>query len=268
MKNIALTAIVCLLVFASCKKTADTEESLDLQQKTVSVCTYEPETVMANARRRKPTPIPEPEPTPTPEPEPTPTPTPTGTGYSCILIDFDGQTVSSPYWNGGATMNCAPSGLSASQMTEVLNEVSALYAAYNVYVTYDENVYNAANPLKRTRVIVTATSNWYSSGVSGVAYSNSFTWGDGTPAFVFSDRLYYTSHYVAEIVAHESGHTLGLRHQTQYDTNCSLVSSYRNGAVMGNSLNSPQGAWIYGTTISCTTYQDDNTVLSNLLGRR
>jgi hypothetical protein len=148
-----------------------------------------------------------------------------------------------------------------------MNEVSALYASYNIYITYYENVYNAANPLKRTRVVVTPTSSWYAGSVSGVAYS-SFTWGDGTPAFVFSDRLYYTSHYVAEIVAHESGHTLGLRHQTSYDASCNLVSSYRNGAIMGNSLNSAQGAWIYGTTVSCTTYQDDNTVLSNLLGRR
>lgn len=278
MKNISLAAIVCLIAFASCKKTADTEESLDAQLKTVSVCTYEPELLAANAKRRKPTPTPtptpepEPTPTPTPEPEPTPTPvptTPTGTGYSCILIDFDGQYVQNNYWNGGSPIDCAPSGLSSSQMTEVLNEVTALYAAYNVYVTYDENVYNAANPLRRTRVIVTSTSSWYpNTGVSGVAYPNSFTWGDGTPAFVFSNKLYYTSHYVAEIVAHEAGHTLGLSHQTEYDGNCTLVSRYRNGAVMGNSLNSTQGSWIYGTTVSCTTYQDDNGVLSGLLGRR
>jgi hypothetical protein len=151
-------------------------------------------------------------------------------------------------------------------MTEVLNEVRALYAAYNIYITYDEAVYNAANPLKRTRVIVTPTSSWYT-GASGVAYTGSFTWGDGTPAFVFSDRLYYASHYISEIVAHEAGHTLGLRHQTEYDANCVRVSSYKAGAVMGNSLSYPQGSWIYGTTLSCTTYQDDNAMLSSILGR-
>ncbi len=273
MKNIALTAVVCLIVFASCQKTADVDATFAAQtEKTVSVCTYDAENLLANSKRRKPN---SPKPTDTtttttPPPtttDPTPTsPTPTGTNYSCILIDFDGQTVSNTLWNSGATINCAASGLSSSQITEVLNEVRALYGAYNIYVTYDEAVYNAANPLKRTRVIVTPTSAWYG-GVSGVAYTGSFTWGDGTPAFVFSDRLYYTSHYVAEIVAHEAGHTLGLRHQTEYDAYCNLVSRYRNGAVMGNSLNSSQGQWIYGTTTGCNIYQDDNAYLSTMLGR-
>ena len=283
MKNIPFVAGFCLLVFASCQKSTDIENVEDLQKaKTLSVCNYEPEILMANnARKIKPTqptpptyPTPPTSPTPTPTPEPTPTPTPippapttpTGSGYSCILIDFDGQSVTNSLWNGGATLNCAPSGLSSSQITEVLNEVRALYAAYNVFITYDESVYYAANPLKRTRVVVTPTSGWYS-GVSGIAYVTSFTWGDETPAFVFSDRLYFTSHYVAEIVAHEAGHTLGLSHQSEYDGNCTLVSRYRNGAIMGNSLNAPQGQWIYGTTVSCSTFQDDNSVLSNALGR-
>lgn len=267
MKNIAFAAGLCLLVFASCKKTSDTEETLAVsKEKIVSVCTYEPDAVLLNARKRKPTQPTDPtEPTPTPTPTPTPPP-PTGSGYSCILVDFDGQTVTNGLWNNGSTLNCASSGLSSAQISEVLNEVRALYAAYNVVITYDENVYNAANPMKRTRVVVTATSSWYSSGVSGIAYTGSFTWGDQTPAFVFSDRLYYTPHFVAEIVAHEAGHTLGLTHQTEYDGSCNLVSRYKNGAVMGNSLNSTQGQWIYGTTTSCYTYQDDNSLLRSLLG--
>jgi hypothetical protein len=268
MKNIAFAAGLCLLVFASCKKTSDTDETLAIsKEKTLSVCTYDPDLLLANLKRRKPTPTTDPTTTPTTDPTPTPTPTaPTGTGYSCILIDFDGQTVSNAYWNNGATFNCAASGLSSAQISEVITEVNALYAGYNVVITYDENVYNAANPMKRTRVIVTPTSSWYPAGSSGVAYIGSITWGDQTPAFVFSDRLYYTSHYVAEIVAHEAGHTIGLRHQSEYDASCNLVSTYKNGAVMGNSLNSTLGQWIYGTTSSCTTFQDDNSVLSGLLG--
>lgn len=271
MKNFLFAAGLCLLVLSSCQKTAVTEEIAAVPKDlTLSVCSYDEDVLMANLKRRKPTSPTEPTPTePTPtEPiptEPVPT-TPTGSNYSCILIDFDGQTVNSPYWNGGGTLNCAASGLSSAAISQVLTEVRAHYAPYNVQVTYDENVYNAANPYKRTRVVVTSSSSWYSAGSSGVAYIGSFTWGDQTPAFVFSDRLYYTAHYVAEIVAHESGHTLGLRHQSAYDGSCNLLSSYKAGAIMGNSLNSSQGQWIYGTTTSCLTYQDDNSVLRTQLG--
>lgn len=192
-----------------------------------------------------------------------PTP-PTGTGYSCILIDFDGQNVLSPYWNNSTEFNLGPSGLSTEQKLQILSEVQALYSRYNVAITIDENVYNNANPFRRMRVIVTTTSAWAGQGYSGIAYTGSMLWGDNTPCFVFSDRLYYMEHMIAEIVAHEAGHTVGLSHQTEYDSNCNLVSRYKNGAVMGNSLNSVQGQWIYGTTTSCFTYQDDNAVLTNV----
>lgn len=255
-----MMAVLCLLAFASCKKTLDTpanEPLALLRDTTLSVCTYNAADLLANlnvanARRR-------------PVPTPTPTPTPTSSGYSCIFIDFDGQTVRNSYWNGGASLQCAPSGLSADDMNQVLNEVRIHYAAYNVVVTYDENVYNAANPSLRMRMIVTPTSGWYT-GVSGIAYTGSITWGSETPAFVFSDRLYNGAHYIAEIVAHEAGHTLGLRHQSEYNADCTLKYTYKMGVVMGNSLYVPQGEWIYGTTQSCTTFQDDNLVLRNMLG--
>lgn len=282
MKNFLFAAGLCLLVLASCQKTAVTEDTAIPKDLTASVCSYDPDLLLANLRKRKPNSPTSPTPTDPAPTEPTPTPTeptptepvptqpipttPTGSNYACILIDFDGEVVNSGYWNGGSTINCAASGLSSAAISEVLSEVRAHYAAYNVVVTYDENVYNVANPMKRRRIIVTPTSSWYSAGASGVAFTGSFTWGDQTPAFVFSDRLYYTAHFIAEIVAHEAGHTLGLRHQSSYDANCSLLSSYRSGAVMGNSLNSAQGQWIYGTTTSCYTYQDDNTMLRNVLG--
>lgn len=265
MKNLSIMAVLCLLAFVSCKKTLDNPQDKPLamlRDTTLSVCNYNAADLLANLHltnaRRKPTPTPTPTPT-------TPTPVPTGSGYSCILIDFDGQTVSNSYWNGGAPLQCASSGLSADEMNQVLNEVKVHYAAYKVVVTYDENVYNLANPAMRMRMIVTPTSSWYSSA-SGVAYTGSFTWGNETPAFVFSDRLYYGAHYIAEIVAHEAGHTLGLRHQSDYNADCSLLNSYKMGVVMGNSLYVSQGEWIYGTTLSCTTYQDDNLVMRNLLG--
>lgn len=204
---------------------------------------------------------------PAPTPTPTPTPIPTGSGYSCIFLDFDGQTVNSPYWNGGSTLQCDPAGLSATQIAAVVSKVTAAYSRYNVTVTDNESVYLSANPYMRIRVIVTPTSSWWG-GVSGITYSNSFTWGDETPSFVFSDRLFFVEGYIGEIASHEAGHSLGLNHQTDYDAYCQLISSYRLGVIMGNSLYVPDGTWTYGTSLSCTTYQDDNQVLTNKLGLR
>jgi hypothetical protein len=40
------------------------------------------------------------------------------------------------------------------------------------------------------------------------------------------------------------------------------------GVIMGNSLYVSQGVWTYGTTLSCSIFQDDNQVLTNALGLR
>ena len=199
------------------------------------------------------------------KPAPTPTTSPTTSGYSCIYIDFDGQTVNSPYWNNGNTLQCYPSGLTIDQMAAVVTKVTAEYSLYNVTITSNESIFLAANPAMRIRVIVTPTSAWRK-GVSGITYTGSFSWGDGTPCFVFSDRLYNDPSFVGEIVSHEAGHSLGLNHQSDYDLNCNLVNAYRQGVTMGSAFNVAQGVWTYGTSTSCSTYQNDNQVLTAKLG--
>lgn len=192
-----------------------------------------------------------------------------------IFLDFDGQTVSGTSWNGGAAFYCMPAGLTDDQITEIFNRVSEDYRPFNIDITTDSTVFLAAPLTQRIRIIITPTSGWYT-GVGGVAYTGSFIWGDDTPAFVFPDRLGYVTKLIAECCTHESGHTVGLSHQAKYSGTCSLISTYNDGAglgetswapVMGNSYYRNLSGWSNGPTPSgCTADQDNLSIITSRNG--
>ncbi len=192
---------------------------------------------------------------------------------SVILLDFDGYYLNSPMWNSGQPKECLSSGLYPEQIQTVLDSVKKDFSKYNVLVTTDENVYQAANPYKRMRVVVTTSSEIYP-GVAGVAYVGSMFWGDNTPCFVFSNLLYYDNRRIRITTSHESGHTVGLYHQSQYDANCNLLYTYKpcdwstnTGPIMGSIGSSCSPLWWVGPTPNgCTFIQDDNAVLTSNLG--
>lgn len=194
---------------------------------------------------------------------------PVSTTSWVIFLDFDGQTVTTPYWNGGRTIDCTPSGFSSTEIANILTEVKADYSIFpTILVTTDSTVYFSANAAKRQRVIVTENNAWYT-GAGGVAYLNTITWGMDIPAFVFSKALGYNQKYNWEAISHEAGHTLGLNHQTKYDANCNLVADYNPGGngeapIMGVSYYQPIGKWWVGTAYSgCNTMQDDARIIAN-----
>jgi len=188
-----------------------------------------------------------------------------------IYLDFDGQTVSGTSWNVSGPIYCGASGLSTAQMTEVFNRVSEDYRPFTVNVTTDSTKYWSAPANKRVRVIITVTSDWYGSA-GGVAFVNSFTWGDNTPCFVFSALLNYNTKNISEASAHEAGHTLGLRHQSVYDVNCVKTAEYNPGIgsgeiswapIMGVGYSRNLTTWYNGpNSISCTTIQKDLDVIT------
>lgn len=183
-----------------------------------------------------------------------------------IYLDFDGQSVSSSMWNFGTPINCLPAGMSDDQITESFNRVSEDFRPFDINVTTDLAKFLAAPLDQRIRVVITPTSDWYPS-VSGIAYVTSFTWGDDTPCFVFSDRLSNDAKRIAEAISHESGHSLGLSHQAKYTTACTLKSSYNTGTgigeiswgpIMGNVATKNLTQWNFGPTPSGCSYLQDN----------
>ena len=185
-----------------------------------------------------------------------------------IFLDFDGHNVQGTVWNGGNPINCAPSGLTDLQITEAFNRVAEDYRPFDLNITTDSTVFLAAPIDKRVRIIITTTSSWYAAGYSGAAYAGSFTYGDDTPGFVFSDRLGTgNTKKVAETISHESGHTVSLAHQSKYGGSCNLMETYSTGygvgetgwaPIMGNSQGKNFSNWNNGPTPDGCGYTEDN----------
>jgi hypothetical protein len=203
-----------------------------------------------------------PQDTTTQEPQP-----PVSTG-KVIFLDFDGQYVVGSYWNAYGPIDAQPSGMTTEEQAATLQRVRADYSEFPVTVTDDSTVYFAADPVKRMRVIITESWEWYTQA-GGVAYVGSFTWGNETPCFVFSSLLGYGSKVVADAASHEAGHTLGLRHQSAcsggvktQEYNSSIAADGK-GYLMGYPYDKISG-WQTGTNSVCSV-QDDRAIINNTL---
>ena len=194
------------------------------------------------------------------------------TASATIFLDFDGQTVNSPYWNGGTPFVCAAAALTNAQMVRVFNQVSEDFRPFNLNITTDSSVYFAAPATRRQRIIITPTSSWYGSA-GGVAYVESFRWGLEIPGFVFSTLLGNNAKSVSEATSHETGHTLGLYHQSQYNSSCGFVNEYNPGTgsgeigwapIMGNSYSRNLTLWHNGpNSFGCSSMQSDLDILAS-----
>lgn len=187
-----------------------------------------------------------------------------------LFLDFDGQYVTGTSWNWSGDINAQPAGLSTADITEVFNRVAEDYRIFNINITTDSTVYWAAPARQRMRLIITPTSQWYGSA-GGISFVGSFTWGDGTPAWVFSALLGNSPKKIAEAASHEGGHTLGLQHQSYYSATC-VKTEYNGGfgtgetswaPIMGVGYYRNLTTWHYGTSVvGCSTYQDDISVIA------
>jgi len=197
-----------------------------------------------------------------PPPPPPPPPPPVVTGNT-IYLNFLGKTVSGTMWNTNGDIVCADAGLGQLEIDQILLAVREHYKDYNVTITDDKAIFDSAAIGHKIEVIVTESWEWFGQA-GGVAYIGSFTWTDGSPAFVFSSLLGHNAHNIAEAVAHEAGHTLTLRHQSD----CSggvLTNQYSYGKTMGVSYYVPIGLWVTGPNNYCTE-QIDQAMLQAAIG--
>jgi hypothetical protein len=199
------------------------------------------------------------------------------TSTPTIFLDFDGQAVQHAAWRSGNAFYCDPAILTTAQITDIFNRVSEDYRPFEVNVTTDSTKFLEAPVTQRVRVIITPTSAWYT-GVGGVAYTGSFTWGTDAPCFVFPDRLSNNPKNIGECCSHESGHAVGLSHQSKYNASCVLTEAYNTGIgtvgeqtswapIMGNSYQKNMTGWNVGPTpFDCATAQDNISIIVSTNG--
>jgi hypothetical protein len=191
-----------------------------------------------------------------------------------ILLDFNGHNVKATAWNWNGPFYAEPTNLNPNQIKEIIKRVKADYDIFDLKITTEEKDYKKEDPMKRIRIIITPTSEWYGQS-GGVALIGSFTWGDDTPCFVFSDQLNFHPKFIAEAVSHEVGHTLGLQHQSEYDEYCNKTQEYNPGTgndsvgwapIMGIGYFKGITTWALGqSTEDCKIVQDDLSLITQVL---
>ncbi len=162
-----------------------------------------------------------------------------------LLLDFAGGYT--PTW-GGVTYARPP--VSNATIKDIWKRIAEDYMPFNINVTTDIKVFQAAAQGSRQRCSFTTTPIT----AAGVAYFGSWNWGGDTPCW----SVYYVGKPAGEVGAHEPGHTLGLSHQTQdipNGTNAPTHYEYYSGQgsgetgwapIMGVGYYQPLSTWAKG----------------------
>ena len=148
-----------------------------------------------------------------------------------IYLDFDGETVTSTAWNNGQTIVAQPARLNASQIEEAWRRIVRDFETFDVNITTDRPVFDAAPVTRRIQCVITPTST-AAPGAGGVAYVDVFTSSNAAfkVCWVFMNT---DAKSCAEAASHEIGHTLGLDHDGRVASGSLAREEYYEGHGSG-----------------------------------
>ena len=206
-----------------------------------------------------------------------------------FYLDFDGQVVSGTSWNKDNDNNAIhslPYDLDGDPTTFVPSELDAIreiwsrvaedYAPFEINITTEEpDAADLRTDRKALRGIITTnrddtslggTGNEWSKNAGGIAFINSWTWPREEPVWAFYNQLPQTPKAVAEAIAHEFGHALGLQHDG------TTASPYYRGhgdgetswaPIMGAGYDANVTQWSRGDYDDANNRQDDISIITN-----
>ena len=191
-----------------------------------------------------------------------------------IFLDFDGHF--EPTWGSSYSNITTPvfdtdgnpssfAGAEILRINQVFNWVAEDYAPFDINVTTVEPP--SFGNGEAIRVSIGGNGSWSGGTYGGIAYINSFTSSIVNTVYVFPANLGNSSRNIADASSHESGHSFGEQHQSEY-SGSTLVNEYYAGPgdgrapIMGNSYAATRSIWWRGPSLSSTTIQDDMFIIS------
>ena len=124
---------------------------------------------------------------------------------------------------------CPAPSLTQAQKDRVVEQVNEDFSPFSIRVTTDYQEFLNYPFAQKLIHIITTTPQviGQGSGTGGVApFIGIGTLMPSNPSFSFATALGNDPFYVANVVSHEVGHTLGLAHQSLYNDSCSLLTEY------------------------------------------
>lgn len=204
-----------------------------------------------------------------------------GSSPITLYVDADGENnVGGSLWGIAGTFNCPKptnNDLPSAKLDSIMKMVKEDFSPFLVNVVKTLTEYQSAPGLKMRIIVTKKTAQMQQSailsGVPAVAYISSLIWNDGTPCFVFINEYTGSARYkmIAESISHELGHTFGLYHQKEPNTNFEYrfpSDDLLYGAIMGNPYQARFTRWIVGPSNSLPAgqLQDDAEVIASIAG--
>lgn len=179
--------------------------------------------------------------------------------YGTIYLDFDGENVTGSNWGN---INAPASSFTNANITTIWTAVAEDYSPFNVNITTDVAVFNAAPANKKMQVIFTSNDQ-AAPGAGGVAYLGSF--GSGEPCWVFNPSV----KSALEAASHETGHTMGLSHDGRTTPQEEYFTGHGSwGPIMGACYSKAIVQWSKGEYTAASNTQNDLTIISNKIPYR